>query len=83
MEERGKPQKTDMVNSPPHYTGEVECIDAMVAAFGKEKVETYCQIAAFKYVWRAGKKGNDKEQDLAKANWYLSWATGTDPRNPS
>ena len=55
----------------------------MVAAFGKEKVETYCQIAAFKYVWRAGKKGNDKEQDLAKANWYLRWATGTDPRNPS
>ena len=83
MAKRGRPKKSDPVNSPSHYKSDsgVECIDAMVAAFGREAVNTYCKIASFKYHWRAGKKdGNAEDQDLAKAAWYTSFARGKDPR---
>jgi hypothetical protein len=70
----------DMVNSPPHYQREgLECIDAMVHAFGEEAVRTYARLCAFKYQWRADMKGK-KDEDLKKAVWYLRWATGQDPR---
>ena len=47
---------SDMVNSPAHYAdSEIECIDAMVAAFGPEAVQMDCRLASFKYQWRAGK----------------------------
>ena len=83
MAKRGRPKKEDLINSPKHYKdGDgVECIDAMIAAFGREAVNTYCQIVSFKYLWRAGKKdGNDKQQDLAKCAWYTNFAIGKDPR---
>ena len=61
----------DNVNHPSHYTnGNIECIDAMVAAFGKKEVTNYCKINAFKYLWRADLKGKTLE-DLKKAQWYL------------
>lgn len=61
----------DNVNHPSHYThGSIECIDAMVAAFGKKEVTNYCKINAFKYLWRADLKGKTLE-DLKKAQWYL------------
>lgn len=61
----------DSVNNPAHYTqGDIECIDAMISAFGKEHVATYCYIAAFKYIWRHDHKGNPK-QDMEKARWYI------------
>ena len=77
-----KKTKTDFVNQPPHYLeGTIECIDAMVAAFGLDAVKTYCKIASFKYLWRASKKeGNDESQDLAKSAWYIRFARGDDPR---
>lgn len=60
----------DIINHPAHYTqGGIECIDAMISAFGTEAVKTYCKINAFKYVWRADHK-NGKE-DIEKAIWYL------------
>jgi len=74
-------EHTDMVNSPPHYQREgLECIDAMVHAFGEDAVRTYARLCAFKYQWRADMKGK-KDEDLKKAVWYLRWATGEDPRN--
>lgn len=74
-------EHTDMVNSPPHYQREgLECIDAMVHAFGEDAVRTYARLCAFKYQWRADMKGK-KNEDLKKAVWYLRWATGEDPRN--
>jgi hypothetical protein len=81
MAERAKPRKKpDMVNSPAHYaSGEIECIDAMVSAFGKKRVEEYAEIAAFKYIWRLGKKG-EKHEDSSKAIWYLRYSRGDDPR---
>ena len=61
----------DPVNHPSHYTqGSIECKDAMVAAFGQEKYETFCKLNAFKYMWRSDLKGNP-DQDLEKARWYL------------
>jgi len=62
------------VNSPKHYTqGDIECIDAMVAAKGLDSVITYCELVAFKYLWRCREKG-EYDQDLAKAEWYLKKA---------
>jgi len=70
----------DMVNSPPHYSeNEIECIDAMVAAFGLERVQDYAAITAFKYIWRENKKWNPAE-DREKALWYMRFSTGDDPR---
>lgn len=69
----------DEVNSPPHYKGEIECIDAMVQVFGEEAVKSYCIINHFKYLWRHRYKGHD-EQDMAKADWYWRFSQGDDPR---
>jgi hypothetical protein len=71
---------SDPVNFPHHYTrGEIECIDAMTAAYGPEAVRMYAKCAAFKYQWRADHKGTG-EQDMDKAIWYLRFAKGDDPR---
>lgn len=58
------------VNHPAHYnSGKYECIDVMRDVFGKEAVDNFCLLNAFKYIWRAGRK-NGKE-DIKKAIWYL------------
>ena len=60
----------EQVNHPAHYQGQViECIDAMEAAYGIKAVIDFCRCNAFKYQWRAGKKGSLSE-DIAKAQWY-------------
>lgn len=60
----------DNVEYPAHYNqGSVECIDAMISAFGNEKVQTYCHINAFKYLWRSDFKNGT--EDIKKAMWYL------------
>ena len=69
----------DSVYKPYHYTqGDIECIDAMVEAFGDDQTSIYCQLNAFKSLWRADLKSSD--QDLEKAIWYLKFAIGEDPR---
>ena len=61
----------DAVNHPSHYTqGGIECIDAMVAAFGKDTVADYCIVNAFKYLWRYKHKNGD--EDISKAHWYIT-----------
>lgn len=61
---------TDNVEHPKHYTnGSIECIDAMISAFGKEAVMIYCRVNAFKYIWRSDLKGH--VEDIQKAAWYL------------
>lgn len=60
------------VNHPPHYNqGNVECIDAMEAAFGREAVADFCVINSFKYIWRYKLK-NRPVEDLEKSVWYLN-----------
>lgn len=58
------------VNHPQHYNhGKFECIDVMVENFGKEAVEHFCLLNAFKYVWRSHYKNGT--EDIKKAMWYL------------
>ena len=65
----------DTVNHPLHYESlngnfNMECIDAMRAAFGDESVAEFCINNAFKYIWRHTSKG--KNEDIKKAIWYLN-----------
>jgi hypothetical protein len=70
-----------MVDQPSHYAdSDIECIDAMVAAFGQDKVNIYAEIASFKYIWRMDKKSTNSAQDKRKAVWYLRYSMGDDPR---
>lgn len=62
------------VDHPSHYQSmsskcDIECIDAMRAAFGDYEVAVFCRINAMKYVWRSDSKGGN--QDIEKAIWYL------------
>lgn len=60
----------DAVQHPHHYThGKYECIDVMVGTFGKEAVQHFCVLNAFKYVWRSEQKNG--LEDIKKAWWYL------------
>lgn len=61
----------EMVNHPSHYNqGDIECIDAMVSAFGEYSTAEFCKINAFKYLWRLGHK-DDETQEIGKIKWYL------------
>ena len=72
--------ENDAVEYPAHYnTGDVEAIDAARAMCTPEEFKAHCRLTAFKYIFRAPSKGK-YDQDLRKAQWYLSWALGEDPR---
>ena len=58
----------DSVNHPTHYQGKNECIDVMIAMFGKEAVKHFCMCNAYKYRFRAAQKNGD--EDIKKAEWY-------------
>ena len=47
----------------------MECIDEMVAIFGKPKVRDFCICNVWKYRYRANNKNG--EEDLKKSDWYL------------
>lgn len=58
----------DPINHPPHYT-------TIPAGFSAECIEytrhmLFAQGSAFKYLYRAGAKG-DMAEDLGKCAWYL------------
>lgn len=64
--------KKEMVNHPFHYkNNKYECIDVMLDIFGKDKTAAFCELNAFKYLWRANNKGTDI-QDKKKAEWYIN-----------
>lgn len=60
----------DMVESPPHYQGKVECFDAIRSALG-DGVVPYLRGQIMKYTWRMGSKGPALE-DARKASWYMA-----------
>ena len=65
------------VDAPAHYKlGEVECIDAMESAFGKERLATYCTINAMKYLWRSNEHDDGVETSLRKAAWFIQKKIG-------
>ena len=56
---------------PSYYNdSDISCIDAMVSAFGRKEVATFCKINAMKYVWRLGHK-DEEAQEIGKIKWYL------------
>lgn len=64
-------QQFDIVNNPEHYcSGNIECIDAMEAAFGTNAVKDFCRCNAFKYIFRCLRKNGI--EDVKKAQWYLN-----------
>ena len=63
-----------------HHELSVECIDAMVSAFGQDAVRDYCRLTAFKYIWRLYSKDN-VESNTRKAIWFLRMSLGDDPRH--
>lgn len=61
----------DNINHPEHYTqGDIECIDMMVAVFGKEVVANFCLCNCMKYLYRHDYK--DGRMDCEKAKWYIN-----------
>lgn len=55
---------------PKHYRqGNVECIDVMLATQGKQAVQDFCILNAFKYIYRHNLKNG--VEDIRKAKWYL------------
>jgi len=76
--------REENVYQPSHYTHATgaECIDIMTQLYGKQRVEEWAEITAFKYQWRNGsKEGNSSEQDKMKSVWYTRFSMGDDPRN--
>lgn len=72
----------DPIN-PDHYKSySVETIDMMVAIYGKEKVAIHCELNAFKYRMRMGKKKSETVDQVdghfincyKKEQWYLNKA---------
>ena len=63
----------EAVNNPSHYTqGKVEAIEAIESALSLDEYKGFLKGQVLKYVWRAGKKGENKTaEDLAKAEFYL------------
>jgi hypothetical protein len=71
---------TNPVTNPKHYTsGPAECIDVLRHILSAEAFEHYCVGTAFAYIWRVYQK-DEPEKNLLKAQWYISWACGEDPR---
>lgn len=69
-------EDTDTINHPTHYQSylkggkDMECIDAMEAAFGERAIADFCICNAFKYLWRHSSKNG--MEDISKAIWYLN-----------
>ena len=61
--------KEDEVNHPSHYTGTIECIEAIEAELTPEEYRGDLKGNIAKYIWRERSKGGITS--LKKAQWYL------------
>jgi len=65
----------DKIN-PDHYKSNNETYQDMIEIWGKEAFIKHCEMTAYKYMRRLGKKpDNSVDTDLKKAQWYLNKAT--------
>jgi hypothetical protein len=74
--EGGESMNKELVNHPDHYNmnGRKECIVEMEERYGAKAVAFFCLLNAYKYLYRAGNKdGNTEEQDVQKARWYYNY----------
>lgn len=64
------------VSHPSHYNSHSkECIVEMLILFGLDNFITFCQMNAWKYRYRAGRKVNEPfDNDNAKADRYIEYA---------
>lgn len=62
----------EKVEHPEHYNraGAMECIDEMVAVFGREAVMNFCLCRVWEYRYRAADKNG--EEDLKNSDFYMS-----------
>ena len=58
------------VDHPPHYGGNIECIDYIQDKLTPEEYRGFLRGSVIKYIDRLGKKEDDKA-DAEKAMWYL------------
>lgn len=64
-------EEPDVVNNPEHYSGKVECIDAIEAATaGKTGIQAVCTANVIKYLYRYERKNGI--EDVRKAQYYLN-----------
>jgi hypothetical protein len=58
--------------TPSHYkSNNIEVWEMMLRIWGVEKFIAFCEMNAFKYRMRAGKKVSEQmEHDMLKAQWY-------------
>lgn len=65
----------EQVTHPAHYNldGRKECWDEMEEQFGRLPTIMFCLLSAYKYIYRAGNKG-DAEKDLEKAEVFINHA---------
>lgn len=66
----------EYVNHPEHYqkAGRKECIEEMIDLYGRNVTAIFCLTNAYKYLYRAGQKENNSEQqDIQKARWYFNY----------
>ena len=78
LDSKGQPPKNgiedayDTQGNAKHYDDErLNTIVKMEAIWGTQAIVLHCEITAFKYRERAGKKkGQSLEQEILKANWY-------------
>lgn len=70
---------SDEVKHPTHYTAyPVEVIDIIRAALGPDGFRSYCFGNEIKYRMRAGLKGDNAAQDIAKAMTYKQFRDGAE-----
>lgn len=60
----------DSVNNPTHYSGEVECIEAIKSSMTNESFKGYLKGNIIKYIWRYERKNGT--EDLLKCQWYVN-----------
>jgi hypothetical protein len=61
----------DKNGNAKHYQGRIEVIDMMERIWGTEATMIHCEMTAFKYRMRMGKKSSETvSQDTVKAIWY-------------
>ena len=64
-----KAQTSNSVNHPAHYQGAHECIDEMLALFGKHAVMDFCRCNVYKYRYRAAAKNGQEDLDRRTGTW--------------